>query len=78
MNEPFLLEISYQNKNYELPAAFQRYGFTYRIAVSIADLPYIFEPDEEGQYRVLSENTASQSLPDTELLQAIATKLKKL
>jgi len=29
MNEPFILEVSYQNQTHELPAAFQRYGFTY-------------------------------------------------
>jgi hypothetical protein len=28
MQEPFNLEITYQNKAYELPGAFQRYGYT--------------------------------------------------
>lgn len=78
MNEPFILEVLYQNQAHEFPAAFQRYGFTYRIAVAIAETPYIFEPDEEGNYRVLSTTTNNQPLPDTKLLQAIADRLKKL
>jgi hypothetical protein len=78
MTEPFILEVSYQGQVHELPAAFQRYGFTYRIAVSIADAPYIFEPDEEGSYRVLNAASQAAPLPDIGLLGAIAAKLKKL
>ncbi|MGN8070914.1 hypothetical protein [Mucilaginibacter sp. SG564] len=77
MNEPFILEINYQDQILELPAAFQRYGYTYRIAVSIADIAYVFEPDEAGNYQALKTGT-SQTLPDTGLLQAIAEKLQKL
>ncbi|MBB5395186.1 hypothetical protein [Mucilaginibacter sp. AK015] len=73
MNEPFILEITYQNKPLAFPAAFQRYGYTYRIAVSIADVPYVFEPDEEGRYRVLGSGDA-----DAGLLRTIAEKLEAL
>lgn len=73
MNEPFVLEVTYQNRSLEFPAAFQRYGYTYRIAVSIADVPYVFEPDEEGQYRVLGSGAA-----DANLLGVIAEKLQQL
>ncbi|MBL4675665.1 MAG: hypothetical protein JKY70_05600 [Mucilaginibacter sp.] len=76
MNEPFILEITYQNKSLEFPAAFQRYGYTYRIAVSIDEQPYVFEPDEEGQYRVIGAPPGA--LQDLGLLQAIAEKLAKL
>ncbi|RFZ92932.1 hypothetical protein D0C36_16215 [Mucilaginibacter conchicola] len=76
MNEPFVLKITYQNKPLELPAAFQRYGYTYRIAVSILDQSYVFEPDEEGRYRVLG--APAGVTPDPGLLQAIAEKLAKL
>ena len=76
MNEPFILEVTYQNKLLEFPAAFQRYGYVFRIAVSIADKAYVFEPDEEGRYRVLGIPADVQ--PDVGLLQAIAEKLAKL
>lgn len=78
MNEPFILEVNYQNHAYKFPAAFQRYGFTYRIAVAIAETPYIFEPDEEGHYRVLYPTDQKQLLPEPGLLQAIAERLRKL
>jgi hypothetical protein len=59
-----------------------RYGYTYRIAVSIDDVPYVFEPDEEGSYRVLTitnSNDASKApAPDSQLLEAIAEKLRGL
>lgn len=77
MNEPFILEVSYQHKVLELPAAFQRYGYTYRIAVSIHEVAYVFEPDEEGNYRVL-DIAHNGTLPDVRLLAAIAEKLKQL
>ncbi len=72
MNEPFVLEVTYQNKPLEFPAAFQRYGYTYRIVVSINDQNYIFEPDEEGTYRVLGSGDA-----DPVLLELIARKLER-
>ena len=76
MHEPFILELTYQNKFYELPAAFQRFGYTYRIAVSIADVTYIFEPDEKGLYRVLGAPEGAK--PDVGLLRAVAEKLQKV
>jgi len=76
MNEPFTLEITYQNKPLEFPAAFQRFGYTYRIAVSINDVSYVFEPDKEGQYRLLTAPADVQ--PDVGLLRAIAEKLQRL
>jgi hypothetical protein len=76
MNEPFILELTHRGQTFELPAAFQRYGYTYRIAVSINDHSYVFEPDEEGKYRVLATPDGAQ--PEIGLLQAITEKLEKL
>ncbi|MFI5163319.1 MAG: hypothetical protein ACHQHN_18715 [Sphingobacteriales bacterium] len=73
MNEPFVLEVTYQHKLLEFPAAFQRYGYTYRIAISINGESYVFEPDEEGRYRVLGAGNA-----DAGLLRVIAEKLQLL
>ena len=78
MNEPFVLEITYRQQQYELPAAFQRDGFTYRIALSIAETPYIFEPDEEGSYRVLTTDHPDLAVADSGLLKAIAERLQQL
>jgi hypothetical protein len=75
MNEPFLLELAYQNKTLEFPAAFQRYGYTYRIVVTVGEANYIFEPDEEGCYRVIGNPTGPA---DISLLRAIAEKLQRV
>jgi len=74
MNEPFLLEVTYQSKPLEFPAAFQRWGYTYRIVVSINEVNFVFEPDEEGNYRVVG----SADNIDVGLLRVIAEKLQQL
>ena len=76
MNEPFILEVIFQNKQLEFPAAFQRYGYTNRIVVSIEEVVYFFEPDEEGCYRVLG--APGGTVMDEDLLRVIAEKLQKL
>jgi len=76
MNEPFVLEVNYRGEMLALPAAFQRYGYTYRIAVSIDEIAYIFEPDEEGSYRVLGDT--ARTPVDMELLKVVAKRLEKL
>lgn len=75
MNEPFLLALTYQNKMLEFPAAFQRYGYTYRVVVTIGEVNYIFEPDEEGSYRVIGNPAGTV---DANLLGLIAEKLQKM
>jgi len=77
MNEPFQLEVTYQNKPYEFHAAFQRYGYTYRIVVVINEVNYIFVPDEEGNYRVIG-TPASNNQVETGLLRTIAEKLRSI
>jgi hypothetical protein len=76
MNEPFQLELTYEGMPYELAAAFQRYGYTYRIVVTIDEHNYVFEPDEDGQYRALGAPEGAK--PDVGLLRAVAEKLQKL
>jgi hypothetical protein len=44
--------------------------------VAIAEVNYVFEPDEEGHYRVLGAPEGAQ--PDVGLLRAVAEKLEKL
>jgi len=77
MNEPFLLEVTYQNRPYEFHAAFQRYGYTYRIVVVIHEVSYIFEPDEEGSYRAIGMPSPHAPV-DPGLLRSIAEKLQTI
>lgn len=62
MNEPFILEVICKNTPHEFPAAFQRYGYMYRTAVS--------------NYRVLGAPVGA--VVDVGLLRVIAEKLEQL
>ncbi|WP_295769240.1 hypothetical protein [uncultured Mucilaginibacter sp.] len=77
MNEPFHLHIDYDGEERELPARFERWGYSHRFAVLIGETAYHFEPDEEDSYRVISEKTEYINAP-VGLLKAIARKLATL
>jgi len=82
MNEPFIVPVNNQGTEHEFKARFERWGYTHRIAVLIDEITVTFEPDEEGDYRVLAnfdqtilENTRADN---ANLLSAIAKKLPSL
>lgn len=77
MNEPFHLHVTYNGEEQELPARYERWGYSYRFAVLIDETVYHFEPDEEGSYRVIAEKADYIKVP-VALLQAIAHKLATL
>jgi len=80
MNEPFNLPVIYQGTEHEFKARFERWGYTHRIAVLIHETTFIFEPDEEGNYRALNnpEQSGAAALVNINLLQAVAEKLAML
>lgn len=80
MHEPFLLPVAYQGTEHEFKARFERWGYTHRIAVLLDEDTFIFEPDEEGGYRALTdpETPLTKDQIKIELLQAVAQKLAKL
>ena len=76
MNEPFVIPVTYEGTEHEFKARFERWGYTHRIAVLIDETTFVFEPDEEGSYRALTD--ANPDKVNISLLQAIADKLAKL
>ncbi|MGY3213647.1 hypothetical protein [Mucilaginibacter sp. HD30] len=80
MTETFILPVDYQGTEHELKARFERYGYTHRIAVLIDENTFVFEPDEEGSYRVMitPEHPAISKVVSINLLQTVAEKLAKL
>jgi hypothetical protein len=76
MNQTFIILITYQGNEHEFKARFEHWGYTHRIAVLVDETTYTFEPDEEGGYRALNFDNATE-VP-VGLLQAIAKKLVKL
>jgi hypothetical protein len=75
MNGPFTIAVLYQGVDYEFKARFERLGYTHRISVLIGESTFIFEPDEEGGYRVLNQTGAENQCADSGLLGIVAEKL---
>ena len=78
MNEPFILPVSYKGEALEFKARFERWGYTHRIAVLVDEHTYVFEPDEEGGYRALTDPAKLPTNVDTGLLNAVAVTLVEL
>jgi hypothetical protein len=80
MTETFILPVDYQGTGHEFKARFERYGYTHRIAVLIDENTFVFEPDEEGSYRVINtpEHPMAAKAVNIDLLRMVAEKLAKL
>jgi hypothetical protein len=53
MDDYFIIPVSYQGKEMEFEARVLLQGYIYRIEVIVEDMPVLFEPDEERNYRAL-------------------------
>ena len=78
MNEAFTLPVIYDGEELEFKARFERWGFTHRIGVLVDEHTYVFEPDEEGGYRALTDTGKMPVAVNNDLLGAIAKTLIKL
>ncbi len=80
MPENFELPLWYNGKEIMLPAEFQTWGYTHRITVYVEDFPFVFEPDEEKNYRaiIIEQDRKKAEKIDRHLLQAIAETLHDL
>lgn len=80
MNEPFIVTVSYQGKEYEFKARLERWGYAHRIAVLIDEVTFNFEPDEEGGYRALlnSQHSLKVNSFDLQILETVTEKLAQL
>ncbi len=79
MTEPFDIPVLYNGKQLYFPAQLQPRGFTHQFTVDVYGDVFVFEPDEEGSYRVLLTHTErAVPEPDVALLQAIAQALASL
>jgi hypothetical protein len=79
MDEPLLLPVNYQGEELEFEMKLQQ-GYIPRVEILIDGLPVIFETDDSGDYRALSDvaliNRSKQL--SVGLLQAIAAQLEIL
>jgi len=73
MPDTFNLPIEFNGKEYEYPTQILRYGYTHKIQVDINNTIVTFEPDEDGNYRALTDKDISKAL-----LEEISDTLKAL
>lgn len=80
MPESFELPVSYKGKELMLPAELQAWSTSHRVVVFIEDFPFVFEPDEERNYRavVAGDDRMKAEKVDRELLQVVAETLHDL
>ncbi|HWB27515.1 MAG TPA: hypothetical protein VG738_18695 [Chitinophagaceae bacterium] len=62
MADNFNLPIEFNGQEYEYPTQILRYGYTHKIQVDVNNKIVTFEPDEEGNYRALTDQDISPAL----------------
>jgi hypothetical protein len=74
MEDEFILPVSFEGKELELPARLLRYGYTAKIEVEIEGTPVVFEPDEERNWRAVMgfEDLVAGKKVKKELVEAVA------
>lgn len=71
------IPVTYRNENLLFPAQVIFSGYTHKIQVNVNDQLFVFEPDEERNYRAIWDPTqlTNGPQPDVALLQRIAAVL---
>ena len=80
MEEDFILPVTFNDDEIELPARLLAYGYSFKIEVDINDTKVQFERDEERNWRALisyEEVQANRKL-NGELLKAVVVTLHTL
>jgi hypothetical protein len=67
------IDIEYKGQKMSLPIELVKWGYTYRAVIVIKDAEVFFEPDEEGSYRAIVQDSTVEI--DARLLEAISTEL---
>lgn len=77
MENSFILSFDYDNKTYHLNTKFIRMGYIYQFHIVIENKTFIFERDEEQEYRVIDTDPKVKEV-DKGLLQTVINNLSKL
>jgi hypothetical protein len=70
------IEIEYEGKKRNLQVDVVKWGYTYRLIVTVNDVPVVFEPDEEGAYRAIIEDKDAEV--DPALVEAVVKELGRM
>jgi hypothetical protein len=78
MDEPFELPVIYNGEEKLFPAQLQQTGYTHRFVVDVYGQEVLFEPDEERNYRAMTDPEALTKDLNVDLLKAIAATIESL
>jgi hypothetical protein len=81
MDEYFKIPIVFEGQEMEFEAKLLFHGYTYRVEVIINEIPVLFEPDEERNFRgLITQEQLNKSAKTIKigLLQSIAHVLESL
>lgn len=78
MLDTFDLPVEYKNETLMMPAQLANSGYTHAFKVEVAGQEVLFEPDEEGSYRALVKPEEVNESLKVDLLEAVATAIKKV
>jgi cell division protein FtsB len=70
MEDNFFIPVQYKGKDFNYPARLIKSGYIYRIEIDVDGEKVLLEPDEERQYRVISESNTALNL-DIDLLKEV-------
>ena len=77
MGEFFALTVIYKGEERQFDSELRIMGYTHKIAVNINGTEFLFEPDEERNYRaVVSDIDINKNKIDIELIKLIAAELE--
>ncbi|MFT3701261.1 MAG: hypothetical protein QM802_02775 [Agriterribacter sp.] len=78
MDEIFELPVHFNNKDILLPAKLQTWAYGHRILVEVNKQTFVFEPDEERNYRAGRSTPGNNDDMDMALIEAIAESVENL
>lgn len=78
MDEGFIIEVSYQGKEYCFEARLIKIGYTHKFIVSINGIEVNYEPDEERNYRAIVNVSDIIKPIDHELIKIVGNKIQSI
>ncbi len=78
MPEILKLPVFYKGEEHQFDIEMINWTYTHRFKVHVEDAVYLFEPDEEGQYRAISETVVPWQQDRLNLLREIGQTLSQL
>jgi hypothetical protein len=77
MNEPIPIPVEHLGVSYEFPLTLVQFGYAYQLRIEVKGQLLIFEKDDAGKYRVIS-NAGEQRPVDKSLIGSIIATLEEL